>query len=77
MEVGGHMSTLEEIQQQFIDAGLEPPTGIVESQEMQLIRKLVALLEASITPALTLIPNKYKTDIQTAYNELKELIDGD
>lgn len=71
------MATLEEIQQQFIDAGLEPPTGIVESQEMQLIRKLVALLEASITPALTLIPNKHKTDIQTAYNELKELIDGD
>lgn len=52
------------------------PTGAEPSAEAQAIRALIDLVDVSLAPALMLLPAKYKSEIKSAVERVKEIANG-
>ena len=55
---------------------LPEPTRAEPSAESKAIRALIDLVDVSMAPALMLLPSRYKSEIQTAVANVKEIAYG-
>lgn len=73
--------TQDEVTEKIIELVSHAKKGKVElapAQETdEIFRALLALIEASMAPALALIPAKYKQGIEDALDKVKGLINGE